>query len=515
MHKSIVILLVIIVFLATFAHALERLSLEGCIEIAIINNPGIIAASHKVNEYSQKISQAFGAKLPSITIDGGLRRTYQEPQTSTLVIGGITQNIAFGPDSAGDTLNYSVNLTQPIYTFGKIESAYDIAVRNYEMILEDFRAAEQDVVFNVKSAYLSVLRAKDMVDLSQESLNMASEHLKQIEEMLSVGLATKNDMLRTKVQVSSSSYTLIQAINGLELAKAGLNVALGRGVDEDYVLDAVNISFDPITESYKDIIARAYKARPDWRRAEISKNIAELSKKAAQSDIWPAFSFMGSYGRTNTTYASYNSNTSNWSLAAAGSWKIFDGMANLAKVNEAEAAKAGINANINMLKNYIGMDVKGAYLDFGTKIKLIETAVAGVESAKENLRVAELRYKSGVGTNIEALDAQTALTKAETDYTQAKYDLELARAKRDKAEGKDYFQKLVGTIKYIELEGGFIGFISANGEHFTPIGEKVAAIAKEIGTGERSAILYGYPKKGVMTISMWGTPFYVVKYAWK
>ena len=75
--------------------------------------------------------------------------------------------------------------------------------------------------------------------------------------------------------------------------------------------------------------------------------------------------------------------------------------------------------------------------DLKSVMETIGSAKKAEELAEENYKVSSLRYRSGVGTNLEVIDAQVALTQARINYSQAQFDLEIAKAKINKVVGRE------------------------------------------------------------------------------
>jgi hypothetical protein len=236
----------------------------------------------------------------------------------------------------------------------------------------------------------------------------------------------------------------------------------------------------------------------------------------------------GSYGWMNMDYAAnaINYDVKSWNVVAAASWTIFDGFSTQSKIKEAQANLESAASNRSLVKKTVELDVKQAYLNYVLSKDILDTAQKAADSACENYDIADARYKNGLGTNIELLDAETALTKAQLDLLSVKFDIEIAKAQIAKAAGisdlkavGDLMKKVVleGAVKFVDLEGGFIGFIDNAGNKYDLSGSRADEILKTIGkSGEEKKIkISGYPKENVVTIHMWGKPFEIENYEWK
>ena len=86
-------------------------------------------------------------------------------------------------------------------------------------------------------------------------------------------------------------------------------------------------------------------------------------------------------------------------------------------------------------KDDIELEVRQDYLSLRNAEKRIATTQVTVDQALENYHIAQVRYASGVGTNLDVMDAESALTLAKTNNVQALYDYNTSKAQLDKAMG--------------------------------------------------------------------------------
>jgi outer membrane protein len=117
-----------------------------------------------------------------------------------------------------------------------------------------------------------------------------------------------------------------------------------------------------------------------------------------------------------------------WSVGLLASWPIFQGGYTAGLVRQAEGNLAGIDAQRSLEELQIRLDVDSAQLAVRAGKATIGSAEDAVTNAREQLRLAEQRYATGVGSIIELDDAQVAYTTAAAQLVQARYSLASARA---------------------------------------------------------------------------------------
>jgi outer membrane protein TolC len=433
-----VLSLIFAMLLLAPAYSADTMNLKSSIDIAMNNSPSMIEASEKLRAADARLGQAFGAILPNLSVSGNIGNAYQQPYQ--VEFGAMSAEA--GTDETAYTSGYTFTLTQPLFMGGKLLSALDIAKASYNSEKENYRAAQRGLSYDVLYSYYGVLRAQKLSDLAEEALALAKAHLAQVKAMYSAGITTKADVLRSDVQVSNSEQDYTKAKNGFELAKNSFNNTLGRGLDEPVEIAEREFTSDSVSiDAYSDLVILAMKSRPEWLSFEYSKLISEKSVNIAYGNYWPNIMLVGTSGNAKRDYPTYvDTDQNSWTAMAQANWTLFDGLATPAKVDEADANHKAMLANEIKVKNNILLDIKNANLTLSSATDVLTSAKKEVASAVENYSIAEQKYKNGVGSNLEVIDAQVARTRAKTDLYQAQFDLQIAKAKLNKAIGIDIYK---------------------------------------------------------------------------
>ncbi len=433
--RKIFISILTFILLANLAFSM---TLEESIDIAQKNNPSAIAAQKKSDAAWAKFNQAMGAAFPSLKLEGTLGRSYSQPMTTQISTGAATQTFVFGTDAPSDARSWTASATQPILV-PAIFPGITIAQKGVDIAYEEMRRVAQEIEFNATQAYFGVLKAEKMKQFNEESKGMSSSHLKQIELMLRAGTSTRADYLRTEVSYQNSLLALTSAKNALELAKDNFNNILGRSLEEKIELDkgVTEESFNIM--EYPEMLKIAFENRPDWMQYKLNQKISEDNIRLAQTGYMPSVVLSGQTGNRITDYPAYRSDVASWTVMGLASWTIFDGLGTFNRVREARANLETQIANEKQMKDKITLEVRDSYLSLKSALESISYAKKALESAQENHKVSVLRFNSGVGINIEVIDAQFSLTQAKINYLQALFDVEIAKAKINKATGKKIF----------------------------------------------------------------------------
>jgi outer membrane protein TolC len=129
--------------------------------------------------------------------------------------------------------------------------------------------------------------------------------------------------------------------------------------------------------------------------------------------------------------------THGWYAGARVTWNVFDGLLTRGQVQQACAQLAAAELDAADTRRATELEVRQAYSDYLQALQLIEAQKKTVEQAAESLRLAEVRFRAGSGTQLDVLSAQTALTQASSNQVQALHDYNVALATLDRAAGRN------------------------------------------------------------------------------
>ena len=435
MHKSarsaLLVLAVLLPSISAFddGHAAEKLSLTQCLETALKNQPAIRAAQENVRAGQGRETQAASPYFPQLTASTG----YSE---SHAPLGG-----AFG-DSTTKSYTTSLSLSQTLYDFGKTGNAYDAAKLGTLSLERDAERISQEVVLNVKQSYYALLAAKKLVEVAQKTIEQTESHLKQAEAFFRAGSKPRYDVTRAEVEVNNANLGLINAKNGVRIRTIALNNAMG--IDPGRATEIVEeLPSVPVLPSLDKAQADALQNRPDMKRMEADIEAARARLTAERSNYLPTLSANAAYNWANGTTemgpflgTMFKGDVQNsWNAGIMLTLPLFQGGLTAGRVAEARANLLALEAQRDAMKQSILLEVNQAFADLESAAARVEVMEKTLEKARENLDIAQGRYKAGVGPYIEVTDAQLSSVNSETDHIKALYDYHLAIAQLLKAMG--------------------------------------------------------------------------------
>jgi len=411
-----------LIFFSALGRA-DVLTLEEAVRVALANNRQILIAKEKIEEAKQRIEEARAGYLPTINLSGTYTRLSEAPSMSVPGYGTIEMGKA-------DNYLSTLSLTQVLYSSGILKYGNQGASLYYQKSEEDLKNAQNSITYQVKKAFYAVLLAERNLEVTEVALDQSRRHLTVVEGFFEVGVVSKFDLLRTRVQVANLKPDLIQARNNSHLSLESLANLLSLP-SASLKLEG-GLSFGPLRITLEEALDKALEERSDLKSVQLQKEISEVVLKLAEVQNKPNLALVGNYQYQNPS-GGEDEWGGEWNLNVVLSMPLFDGWANRARVAQRRSQVRQIELSLQGLEDGIDLEVKKAFWDVEASEERIHAQEKNIEQAEEALSIAEVRYKSGAITNLEALDAQLTVTRARLAYLKALYDHNVAMAELERA----------------------------------------------------------------------------------
>jgi outer membrane protein TolC len=402
----------------------QVLTLEQVVKIALGRNPTLEASSEAVNQAASRLTQTKSRWWPQVTGSVDYSRNYSESQRQAALEGGTGNHY--------DIYSTGLALSQKIYDFGQTGGLVEQSRQQLASSRSDHTTNVSSVVQQVKNAFYLVLKNQGLMEVARQTLDSQLKHLEQAQAFYKGGLRPKIDVTRAEVDVANARLSLINA----DYAERDSRVALERILGGPPVAGPYKLAPEKQQPArppnLTPLVIQAQQQRPEVASLQALIKAAEGRLEAAQGNFWPSLDASGSYAYQNTEFPLDNS----WTAGVGLTWALFSGFLTEGQVNEARALIRQQKARLKDLELQIAQEVNSAFLALNQADERIATSRTALANAEENMRLAEGRYRTGVGNAIEYTDAQVALTAAQNNLVQATYDYFQAWANLERAMGR-------------------------------------------------------------------------------
>ncbi|MDD2558789.1 MAG: TolC family protein [Desulfuromonas sp.] len=429
--------------IAAAAMRFDNLNLADVITIALEHNPEIAATGYDAAAAQARKNAAWGAMLPSLSVEGGYTRHLDDQRLIPVRYNGEMGTFS---DSlfSGDLV-----LRVPLFTGGKLMNEDRAAKLLSQAAEHRLGRTREELIFNVTSVFYGILTREKFIDSLTFSQETLTSHLKRVNDLITAQKAAKVDRLRTEVRLADVQQKIVRETNTLAIQKRLL--ANLMGVESTRAIFGIQGTlFEVTTElpTLEEGISSAFANRPD--HLAVRKELEAQAKRVdvARADHSPTVGLLGTYGGRWAADPTDQLDGNGQALSGSSSEDVgnvgigieiplFKGGGVNARVQEERAKLAAAQQRLRKLELQIELEVQTAILNFGSASERAQTLRKSVEQAEESLRIERQKYELGRGAIVDVLDAQSELLEAQTNYYDALASVHIARAQIDLSLGEN------------------------------------------------------------------------------
>ncbi len=393
------------------------LTVSNAVALALEYRPSLIQARQELVAAIAQEKSSVSAYWPGVDVSAGYTRR--------------TSNSAGMPSSgqSSDSYSGSVGFDLLIYDFGKTPAVVRQAIERRVAAEESLRAARNNVVYEVRTAFFDFCRAKELLQEADELVLQFGQHLEQARAFFEVGTRIRYDVTKAEVDLGNARISRIDAANTLVIARVALNLSLGLAEDPGFKVSAE--SPEPFEGTVEGLMAIAREHHPELRSLRARERVASSAVDAAIANLYPSLRAGGDYGVGGSAFPLMW----NWSVFARAAARVFTGWQDTARVEEAVAGLRSARSMVAEREQLIYLEIQRGLSSLDTAIERQGLTDLLVREAKESLALVSERYKQGKASAIEVTDAQVALTGARVGRVRARFDRQKAVAQVQHAIG--------------------------------------------------------------------------------
>jgi outer membrane protein len=408
------------------------LTLNQAILIALEKSWDVQIAAEDVKKAEEQINEAYANAFPMLQFSGQYIKNVKSPvlfipANTPFNESDRTMTIELGSKNSYD-LGFSLN--QVIYN-QKVNTAIKMAKDYSDFSKFGEKSTKQQIVSSIKKSFYTVLLMEALVKVANQNYNVAQANLENVTSMFRQGMVSEFDYLRSEVQVANVQPYVIRSENNLELSKNQLKNLLTLDLNQPIKVIG-EVSFEEIpSDVINKYSSEAIDNSPIINQLKVQSSLLEKNITIKRADYFPTLSFFGQYqfqSQDNT----FNFHDYYWAqtffIGLQLSYTLFDGFSRGSRVEQAIIEKQKVDLSRMKYEEALKIQILQAKMNMDEAKKRIFAQEKSVQQADKALKIAQSRYKNGVGTQLEQIDTQTALILAQTNRIQAIYDYFIAKS---------------------------------------------------------------------------------------
>lgn len=402
----------------------QTYSLNESVQVALENKETLKASVMDLQTSRQNVKESYSTILPSLRFSSSMSESQFPQQT-----GGYNPSsgeIILDQISSITSASSNISLSQNIYDGGVWWNTIRQAKNSYKISEEYNRQIKTNIIKGVHSAYFNYLKAAQLLDVSRSNLMSAQQQLSLAEQRFKLGSSKKTDFLKAEVRFGQARVDLVNNDAALQNAYMNLKNSMGLiGKNIDFSVEEVEAPMEIIPE-FETGFTLLQKSNPSVKAKQYQITAAEINEKIAKGARMPNISANTSVSGSSDNIGDALSNSTNEkqriNTGLSISIPIFSGNSISTRIQKAKISvdkqqseyltqlqdlSVQLRYTLDRLKNYEEI------------IPINETVL---ESAEEDLKLAQVRYSQGSTTILEVLDSQVSVQQARSSLIRSKYD---------------------------------------------------------------------------------------------
>jgi outer membrane protein len=397
-----------------------RLTLDQAVALALKQNTTAQIAVIQAAEAVQDKNVARAALLPQaqLEVSDSIRRSNLEASFGRPFPGfpqhiGPFQVFQAGPSFSAPVLDLTLwRRYQTQRSLASAAKANSLSTR-------------EQVILLVVSQYIGTLRDIATVQAASSRVDLAQALYDQAADLQKEGVGTGIDTLRSNVELQNEKQRLLEAEASRETSLYALSRLLNLDPRQVVELGDSLSYFETPQPEAEQSIEQALAERQEWKALNDQIKAAQSQKKQAWDTRLPALSVDGEWAYQGTRL---NNGIPTYNYELALNMPLFTGGRIRAETVKADLEIKRLLQQQDDLRNQIGLDVKTALINLRSAKNEVQVANLGVQLSKEEVDQARDRFRAGVANNIEVIQAQDSLARANDNQIAALYRFNQARA---------------------------------------------------------------------------------------
>jgi outer membrane protein len=421
----------------------STLTLPDAIATALQQNPTQVSQRLELKKAEREQDAAHGAYWPQLDFGASATR-YGFP---TFVI--PIRQIGVFPPLDTTIYQYGVALHIPLYVGGRLDQTVVRADIGREIARERDRLGNQELVFNVSSAYLKVVHLGSLVAAYDARIASLDAQQRRVALLNKVGRAARLDLLKVSTLLTRARYERLQVENRRREAYSLLYNLMGTRVPS--MLPNLLAYRVPVSAS-SSVAALEHDAsahRPELRIAEQQTASARAQERIARGERLPSVAVVGQYfERAGSDSEFFN----DWNVGVQFTVPILDGGVRRAREEQAAIARAQAEEAARRTRLDVSKQVRDAVNADQESAARLQATASSVAESIEALSIERLKYEQGVGVVTDLLDAESAVLTAQAERLQAQFDAVIAKLNLLKVAGRLDADRVVAMLTRIDRE---------------------------------------------------------------
>ncbi len=371
----LIIYLISAVIMVPGLHAETSLTWQECLKITLENHPDLISAKEKINQAEASIGINRSGWFPGIDASASASKSR-------------TENSQIKRDS--DSFSYGLSVQQLIFDGGK--TRYDIKKSEEALKAKkyDYNVTVSTVVYNARSAFVSLIKAKEQLEINREIRDMRKSNLELVRLRYQAGREHKGSLLTAEANLAQSEQDIVEASRSIDLAVSALCRSMGvEKIDNIAVVGELTV---PEAEETIPDFTLITNENPELKSIVQQRIVSEYALKSSKADYYPRVYGVAGVNRSGDEWLPDETRIS---AGLQMSLNIFQGGKSYYQVNQAKSALNQLFADEKNTRTTIAYYLEQAWINLQNNIEQVKVQEKFLNAAIERAKITDAQYSIG------------------------------------------------------------------------------------------------------------------------
>lgn len=378
--------------------------LQKLIGEALANNRDLRVAAANVAAARAQVRVVRSNQFPEVGASGGA--TYSDRSSSRSAVSSGNSN-GWTYSVQGGVSGFELDL------FGKLANATE-AQRDTALSTEAAaRTVRLGLVSDLALAWATYAADRDLLRIADATATNAERSVDLTSARLKGGVAPRTDLRQAQQILETARGDLSRQQTALAQDINAIRLLVGADFDQSLLPEDIREVNEGLAVLPSGTSSQVLLRRPDVISAEYDLRAANADIGVARAQLFPSISLTGLLGFASDALSSlFTGGAFSATAGADASWSIFNAGGKAANVDVAKARRDAALASYEKAIQTAFSEVADALADQGTLASRLRSAEAFTEAASDTATLTEARYKHGIDSYLDNLDAQRSLYSA-------------------------------------------------------------------------------------------------------
>jgi len=404
------------------AMAQETMTLKEAAELLLKNSQQVQIAQETAAGAELKIKESKSLSWPQVNVTGNYTRMSLFGEFS-IPYQGQMMTIKFGTPN---NYNFRASIMKQVFTWGRIGKTVEMSKAGSDLAADGLLLAKHMLSYQAVPLFYGTLFFKEAIKVLDENLKNFENKLDITTRRYEAGLASSFDRNLIQVQISGLRAQKLDFENSIHKFRIAFNALSGRNEDDPFE-PASQLALEPAAFDEAALLKEALANRIEFRQIQHQVNLGEASLGLAKIGNKPTLTASFNYEFRNGFMPEMDKIKGNWTALLAVTYPAFDGFRVASQVAQAESNLRAVEMKKIDQERTAAMEIQSALADLKTTEQKLEIEQVKIKQAEDALRIADERYRNGLLSATDLIDAQNALESARLNVLQLIYNHTLSR----------------------------------------------------------------------------------------